>query len=62
MYKTGDRVTYKTMGIRSQNEIILSKEKTGTIEEAFFTIKKEPCYWIVGEKELVMGDQIIGLA
>lgn len=60
MYKVGDRIKYITTSIRSQNKIILSQEKIGTIEEAFSTIDNKPCYWIVGEKELILGCQIIG--
>lgn len=49
------------MSIRSQNEVVLSQEKTGIIEEAFSTMDNEPCYWIENEKELILGSQIIGV-
>lgn len=61
MYKPGDRVKYKTSTIRTihQGEII-GQTKTGIIEEAFSTLDNKPCYWILGEKELILQGQIIG--
>ena len=61
MYKSSDRVKYKTSTIRTihQGEII-GQTKTGIIEEAFSTLDNKPCYWILGEKELILRGQIIG--
>lgn len=61
MYKAGDNIKYKTKGIRSQNNEILPQERRGVIEEAFSTIDNKPCYWIEGEKELILHQQIIGV-
>lgn len=63
MFKCGDIVRYKTGTIRTiHNGEKLGVEKTGTIEEAFYTVDryKLPCYWIVGEKELILDSQILG--
>ena len=61
MYKPGDKVRYKTGTIRTiHNGEIVGQTKTGVIEEAFLTLDKKPCYWIEGEKELILKGQIIG--
>lgn len=59
MYCVGDKVKYKTATIRTQNTEIIGQTKTGIIEEAFSTLDKKPCYWIAGEKELILGSQIV---
>lgn len=59
MYKVGDVVFYKTRGISTQNYEHLSQEKQGIITEAFTTIENKPCYWIEGERELILHEQII---
>lgn len=57
MYKVGEKVRYKTLKIKAEMNTI--EEKVGIIEEAFFTIDKKPCYWIEGEKYLILEKQII---
>lgn len=59
MYVAGDKVEYRTITVRTQNGEIVGQTKTGIIEEAFCTLDKKPCYWVVGEKELILGNQII---
>lgn len=61
MFKCDDTVRYKTGSIKTINRgEILGVEKTGVIIEAFSTIDKMPCYWIDGEKELILHGQILG--
>ena len=59
MYSKGDIVEYKTATIKTQNGEKLGQVKRGEIEEAFTTFDYFPCYWIAGEKELILGSQII---
>lgn len=59
MYCVGDRVEYKTATIKRQNTEIFGQSKTGIIEEVLSTLDNKPCYWIKGEKELILGNQII---
>ena len=59
MYQPGDTVKYQTSHIRTQNTEIMAQVKTGVIEEAFATLDNLPCYWIVGEPELILCRQII---
>ena len=59
MYCVGDRVEYKTSTLKTQNTERFGQVKTGIIEEVFNTLDKKPCYWIIGEKELILGSQII---
>lgn len=61
MLKVGDEVRYKTSSVRTihQGET-LGTVKEGVIEEAFSTLDNRPCYWIKGEKELILHHQIIG--
>ena len=61
MYKVGEKVRYRSGGVRSQNDVISPQERIGVIEEAFPTIDNKPCYWIEGEKELILHCQIIGV-
>lgn len=61
MYKAGEKVRYRSGGVHSQNSEIPSQERIGVIEESFSTIDNKPCYWIEGEKELILHQQIIGV-
>lgn len=61
MYKPGDKVKYRTSNIKTINcGEIIGQTKIGIIEETFSTLDKKPCYWIEGEKELILHGQIIG--
>ena len=61
MYKPGDKVKYQTMVVRRIHRLdTIRQMKTGVVEEAFSTLDKKPCYWIEGEKELILQHQIIG--
>lgn len=63
MYEAGDKVKYQTSTIQTiHHGNIIGKTKTGIIEEAFSTLDKKYCYWISGEKELILNSQIIGMA
>lgn len=57
--KAGDTVEYQTSHIRTQDFEIMAQVKTGVIEEAFTTLDNLPCYWIVGEPELILRRQIL---
>lgn len=59
MYCVGDRVEYKTATVKTQSTETFGQFKTGIIEEAFSTLDNKSCYWIIGEKELILGSQII---
>ena len=62
MYNVGQKVRYKTSTIRTKYfGEILGIIKEGVIKESFCTLDKFPCYWIAGEKELILGSQIIGV-
>lgn len=59
MYSIGDMVEYKTAKVKYKD----GREsggimKIGKISEAFHTVDKRPCYWITGEKELILHSQI----
>ena len=60
MYSVGDIVEYKTAAFRRawSGHVVGGDIKTGKIVEAFSTLNNHPCYWIDGEKELILHDQI----
>lgn len=63
MYHVGDVVIYKTMHVKYlDGSELLSKEKTGTIEEVLLTPHNEICYWIAGERFLISQAAIIDVA
>lgn len=62
IYKPGDSVKYITVKCICNDGVKGGITKTGVIEEAFKTLNNEPCYWICGEKELILHDQIVGKA
>ena len=59
MYQAGDTVEYKTSKITFLNGEIASQTKVGVVEEAFSTADNHPCYWIEGEKELILHSQVL---
>ena len=60
MYNVGDTINYQTANIRRIHfGETLGIVKTGVVEEAFHTIDGRPCYWIEGEKELILQKQIL---
>ena len=59
MYFVGDIVEYQTTKVKYKNGSESGGVvKTGKISEAFHTVNKCPCYWIDGEKELILHNQI----
>lgn len=60
-YKKGQKIRYKTSYVKTQYRKIVSQEKVGIIEEVFSTVDNRPCYWVEGEKELILDSQVIML-
>lgn len=59
MYSVGDTIKYMTAHIKTQKKEKQPQVKVGIIEEAFSTLDNKPCYWIAGEKELILGSQVV---
>lgn len=59
----GDSIIYRTKDIQSQLQgMMKGKIKTGIIEEIFDSMDKSfECFWIQGEKELIIESQIISV-
>lgn len=59
MYSVGDMVEYKTAKVKYKDGGESGGiTRIGKISEAFHTVDKHPCYWIDGEKELILHSQI----
>lgn len=61
VYQPGDKVKYKTAkwhfknGQESGGDI-----KAAVVEERFSTIDRRYCYWLAGERQLILENQILG--
>lgn len=64
MYSIGEIVNYTTTKWQYLNGCMIpSENKVGIIEDVFENLSgDEYCYWIVGEKELILHSQILGVA
>lgn len=61
-YSVGDNIRYRIGGVKFLNgTIIPSTEKEGVIEEALRALDGSPCYWVEGEKVLILENAILGI-
>ena len=66
IYKKGDTIRYRTIEKRlertSYSDVTEKEsvnEKTGVVEEAFTTVNGIPCYWVEGEKYLILQTMLV---